>query len=180
MMQINAHKEKPAGRRASVDITGGQGRNRTADTRIFSPLLYQLSYLAKILSAATSQRGYWLRPLLYQLSYLAKILRLLPWDPAITAPPWRKRRNYTGLGPLGKSAGCLLALRKVSRRRTVPMWQMAMCTQISLQRSIPQQLPLELQQESPSNQTSGLHRQECCGASPEHRLIYRFWQIAAL
>ena len=27
-------------------ITSGQGRNRTADTRIFSPLLYQLSYLA--------------------------------------------------------------------------------------------------------------------------------------
>ncbi len=26
---------------------GGQGRNRTADTGIFSPLLYQLSYLAK-------------------------------------------------------------------------------------------------------------------------------------
>jgi hypothetical protein len=25
---------------------GGQGRNRTIDTRIFSPLLYQLSYLA--------------------------------------------------------------------------------------------------------------------------------------
>jgi hypothetical protein len=25
---------------------GGQGRDRTADTRIFSPLLYQLSYLA--------------------------------------------------------------------------------------------------------------------------------------
>src|SRR5256712_5412976 len=25
----------------------GQGQNRTADTRIFSPLLYQLSYLAK-------------------------------------------------------------------------------------------------------------------------------------
>jgi hypothetical protein len=24
----------------------GQGRNRTADTRIFSPLLYRLSYLA--------------------------------------------------------------------------------------------------------------------------------------
>ena len=24
---------------------GGQGRSRTADTRIFSPLLYQLSYL---------------------------------------------------------------------------------------------------------------------------------------
>ena len=25
---------------------GGQGRNRTTDTGIFSPLLYQLSYLA--------------------------------------------------------------------------------------------------------------------------------------
>ena len=30
---------------------GGQGRNRTSDTRIFSPLLYQLSYLA-VLGAA--------------------------------------------------------------------------------------------------------------------------------
>ena len=28
------------------NVYGGQGRNRTADTRIFSPLLYQLSYLA--------------------------------------------------------------------------------------------------------------------------------------
>ena len=27
-------------------IYGGQGQNRTADTRIFSPLLYRLSYLA--------------------------------------------------------------------------------------------------------------------------------------
>jgi hypothetical protein len=27
-------------------FSGGQGQNRTADTRIFSPLLYQLSYLA--------------------------------------------------------------------------------------------------------------------------------------
>ena len=26
---------------------GGQGRNRTTDTRIFSPLLYRLSYLAR-------------------------------------------------------------------------------------------------------------------------------------
>ena len=29
-----------------ADAASGQGRNRTADTRIFSPLLYQLSYLA--------------------------------------------------------------------------------------------------------------------------------------
>ncbi|MFM2187492.1 MAG: hypothetical protein RIR43_2064, partial [Pseudomonadota bacterium] len=28
---------------------GGQGRNRTTDTRIFNPLLYQLSYLAEAL-----------------------------------------------------------------------------------------------------------------------------------
>jgi hypothetical protein len=28
-------------------LIGGQGRNRTADTRIFNPLLYQLSYLAE-------------------------------------------------------------------------------------------------------------------------------------
>jgi hypothetical protein len=29
-----------------VGKSGGQGRNRTTDTGIFSPLLYQLSYLA--------------------------------------------------------------------------------------------------------------------------------------
>jgi hypothetical protein len=29
-------------------IIGGQGRNRTTDTRIFNPLLYQLSYLADV------------------------------------------------------------------------------------------------------------------------------------
>ena len=31
-----------------VEIKDAQGRNRTSDTRIFSPLLYQLSYLGKI------------------------------------------------------------------------------------------------------------------------------------
>ena len=29
-----------------LESIGGQARNRTTDTRIFSPLLYQLSYLA--------------------------------------------------------------------------------------------------------------------------------------
>ena len=29
-----------------IDKYGGQGRNRTTDTGIFSPLLYRLSYLA--------------------------------------------------------------------------------------------------------------------------------------
>ena len=31
---------------AALREGSGQGQNRTADTRIFSPLLYQLSYLA--------------------------------------------------------------------------------------------------------------------------------------
>ena len=31
---------------------GAQGRNRTSDTRIFNPLLYQLSYLGKRLASA--------------------------------------------------------------------------------------------------------------------------------
>ncbi len=31
----------------------GQGQNRTADTRIFSPLLYQLSYLAELYGRRT-------------------------------------------------------------------------------------------------------------------------------
>ena len=30
----------------AANLFGGQGRNRTTDTRIFNPLLYQLSYLA--------------------------------------------------------------------------------------------------------------------------------------
>lgn len=38
---------KGHGLRDKFDLdNGGQGRNRTIDTRIFSPLLYQLSYLA--------------------------------------------------------------------------------------------------------------------------------------
>jgi hypothetical protein len=39
---------------------GGQGRNRTTDTRIFNPLLYRLSYLAKTLEVGrriTAVRG---------------------------------------------------------------------------------------------------------------------------
>ena len=34
---------------------GGQERDRTADTRIFSPLLYQLSYLANVLEMVGAQ-----------------------------------------------------------------------------------------------------------------------------
>ena len=32
----------------AADDVGGQGQNRTAATRIFSPLLYRLSYLADL------------------------------------------------------------------------------------------------------------------------------------
>ena len=42
------------------EVSGGQGRNRTNDTRIFSPLLYQLSYLAAVgwTPAQTAGGGY--------------------------------------------------------------------------------------------------------------------------
>ena len=36
-------------------FSGGQERDRTADTRIFSPLLYQLSYLANDLEMVGAQ-----------------------------------------------------------------------------------------------------------------------------
>jgi hypothetical protein len=34
--------------------SGAQGRNRTADTRIFSPLLYRLSYLGRVAAGSIS------------------------------------------------------------------------------------------------------------------------------
>ena len=42
---VSGMRCKPCDRNAPIG-GGGQGRNRTTDTRIFSPLLYQLSYLA--------------------------------------------------------------------------------------------------------------------------------------
>ena|GEM_PF-3733957 len=39
-------RRKPCDR-FTPPIFGGSGRNRTTDTRIFSPLLYRLSYRAK-------------------------------------------------------------------------------------------------------------------------------------
>jgi hypothetical protein len=38
------------------DILGGPGRNRTTDTRIFNPLLYQLSYQAKAANFSMKRR----------------------------------------------------------------------------------------------------------------------------
>ena len=43
---IRTKQENPYLLGLSLEIGGGQGRDRTGDTRIFSPLLYQLSYLA--------------------------------------------------------------------------------------------------------------------------------------
>ena len=40
----------PAKRALGRMNTGGLGRNRTTDTRIFNPLLYQLSYRAMVCS----------------------------------------------------------------------------------------------------------------------------------
>ena len=68
--------------RGGVGLSGGQGRDRTGDTRIFSPLLYQLSYLATIVQGLDG-RGAGIRTLdpvikshlLYQLSYAP----ISPW-----------------------------------------------------------------------------------------------------
>ena len=92
---------------ASLCFLGGQGRNRTTDTRIFSPLLYQLSYLAPVsnnlphegadfgfgrayalnllrrLACAATGRRPVVSPLLYQLSYLAENFRHLRRWPRI-------------------------------------------------------------------------------------------------
>ena len=38
---------------AGVQLNGAAGRNRTADTRIFSPLLYRLSYRGNLMAEAT-------------------------------------------------------------------------------------------------------------------------------
>jgi hypothetical protein len=47
------HRWWPFSHSTTVSVYG-QGRNRTDDTRIFSPLLYQLSYLAPTISLPTN------------------------------------------------------------------------------------------------------------------------------
>ena len=47
-------KTKPSDFR---DLSGAQSRNRTSDTRIFNPLLYQLSYLGTLWWAGDSEAG---------------------------------------------------------------------------------------------------------------------------
>jgi hypothetical protein len=43
----NRIMQKPTKQMGFCKLFGGLGRNRTIDTRIFNPLLYQLSYRAK-------------------------------------------------------------------------------------------------------------------------------------
>ena len=75
---------------------GGQGRDRTGDTRIFSPLLYQLSYLAE---TDLNGRGAGIRTLdpvikshlLYQLSYapISPVIWSEERDSNPRQPPWQ-------------------------------------------------------------------------------------------
>ncbi len=45
---MTMQRKSPHGRyRGGLYLYGAQRQNRTADTRIFSPLLYRLSYLGK-------------------------------------------------------------------------------------------------------------------------------------
>ena len=97
-----SHKtKKPRKHGVFLEMFGGQGRDRTGDTRIFSPLLYQLSYLATCASVKVSDgRGAGIRTLdpvikshlLYQLSY-APIHQCLRWseerDSNPRQPPWQ-------------------------------------------------------------------------------------------
>ena len=51
-MEFTVRKSKNGnldGCRFCLEYTGGPGRNRTTDTRIFNPLLYRLSYRAMLL-----------------------------------------------------------------------------------------------------------------------------------
>jgi hypothetical protein len=52
-MELSLSAEFVTGQRGKC----GQGQNRTADTRIFSPLLYRLSYLATALKYCLKGRG---------------------------------------------------------------------------------------------------------------------------
>jgi hypothetical protein len=57
---------------------GGQGRNRTVDTRIFNPLLYQLSYLATSCCPVRASGG----GIIANSSQLAKEISIRSFDSA--------------------------------------------------------------------------------------------------
>lgn len=57
LYQAELRPEGGKGRAPAGHKNGGSGRNRTADTRIFNPLLYQLSYRATFASPRGGVRG---------------------------------------------------------------------------------------------------------------------------
>ena len=57
LVSLSRVKQKNSEIPEFVKKFGGQGRDRTGDTRIFSPLLYQLSYLATSYGASPSQNS---------------------------------------------------------------------------------------------------------------------------
>ena len=61
----------------------GQGQNRTADTRIFSPLLYQLSYLASLRRRPVHRHG----PELRMIAGDCPALHPLPWPGPLREAP---------------------------------------------------------------------------------------------
>ena len=56
IFDIYGRKKNPLSKRIFFDL-GGPGRNRTTDTRIFNPLLYQLSYQAKEQNYSRAERN---------------------------------------------------------------------------------------------------------------------------
>ena len=56
LAQALAIRRRHAFRRKSLILNGGRGQNRTVDTRIFSPLLYQLSYPAVVRRARRGRK----------------------------------------------------------------------------------------------------------------------------
>ena len=64
-------------------LSGGQGRNRTTDTRIFSPLLYQLSYLA-------AGRRARIRP-----ATATAVKQAVPSNPLISVPTPVPQRSFS-------------------------------------------------------------------------------------
>jgi hypothetical protein len=84
--------------------SGGQGRNRTTDTRIFSPLLYRLSYLATFLQMLRTSRAL----CSFVATRFVSALAVDPYKP-ISAKQAIRRHLITGLRRLPRNQGILVA-----------------------------------------------------------------------
>ena len=75
------------------NTNGGSGRNRTADTRIFSPLLYRLSYRAKPIGCGDRTRTCDLRvmsPTSCQLLHPASMELPTRFELVTSSLPWMR------------------------------------------------------------------------------------------